>query len=86
MSKLSKKDIEELKEFTDRGCEYAGTQEVVNDLVTETLKEIGTEYPYGDEISLFDGDDQFSTVDEFANIFLDKAIEKILNIVETQGE
>lgn len=86
MGKLSKKDMEELREFLGRDCDCAGTQEVVNDLVTETLKEIGTEYPYGDEISLFDGDDQFSTVDEFANIFWDKAIEKILNVVETQGE
>ena len=86
MRKLSKKDMEELREFLGRGCDYAGTQEVVNDLVTETLKEIGTEYPYGDEISLFDGDDQFSTVDELANIFWDKAIEEILNVVETKGE
>lgn len=86
MGKLSKKDMGELREFLGRGCDYAGTQEVVNNLVAETLKEIGTEYPYGDEISLFDGDDQFSTVDEFANIFWDKAIEKILNVVETQGE
>ena len=86
MGKLSKKDMEELRGFLGRGCDYAGTQEVVNDLVTETLKEIGTEYPYGDEISLFDGDDHFSTVDEFANIFWDKAIEKILNVVETEGE
>ena len=86
MGKLSKKDMEELREFLGRGCNYAGTQEVVNDLVAETLKEIGTEYPYGDEISLFDGDDQFSTVDEFANIFWDKAIEKILNVIETKGE
>lgn len=86
MGKLSKKDMEELREFLGRGCDYAGTQEAVNDLVAETLKEIGTEYPYGDEISLFDGDDQFSTVDEFANIFWDKAIEKILNVIETKGE
>lgn len=41
----------------NRGCDYAGTQEIVDDLVYETLKEIGTAYPYGDEITLFDGDD-----------------------------
>lgn len=84
MSKISKKTINNLKEFCSRGCDYAGTQEVVDDLVTETLKEIGTKYPYGDEISLFDGDDEFSTVDEFANIFWDKAVEKILNVLETE--
>lgn len=86
MQKVKQKDMEELREFLSRDCEYAGTQEIVNDIVTETLKEIGTEYPYGDEIGLFDGDNHFSTVEEFANIFWDKAIEKILNVVETQGE
>lgn len=85
MAKISKKTINSLREFMDRGCEYAGTQEVVDNLVTETLEEIGTEYPYGDEISLFDGDDQFSTVGEFANIFWDKAVEKILNVLETEN-
>lgn len=85
MAKISKKTINNLREFMDRSCEYAGTQEVVDDLVTETLKEIGTEYPYGDEVSLFDGDDHFCTVGEFANIFWDKAVEKILNVIKTEN-
>ena len=84
MTKISKKTINNLREFMDRGCEYSGTQEIVDGLVTETLNEIGTEYPYGDDISLFDGDDQFSTVGEFANIFWDKAVDKILNVLETE--
>lgn len=84
MAKISKKTINNLKEFLSRGCEYAGTQEIVDGLVSETLKEIGSAYLCGDEISLFDGDDQFSTVDEFANIFWDKAVEKILNVLETE--
>ena len=53
-------------------------------MVYETLREIGTASPYGDEVSLFDGDDQFSTVGEFANLFWDKAVEKILNVLETE--
>lgn len=84
MAKISKKTINNLREFTSRGCEYSGTQEVVNDLVHITLKEIGTQYPYGDEVTLFDGDDQFSTVEDFANLFWDKAVEKILNVLETE--
>lgn len=84
MAKISKKTIENLREFMDRGCEYSGTQETVDDLVYETLTEIGTASPYGDEVSLFDGDDQFSTVGEFANLFWDKAVEKILNVLETE--
>lgn len=84
MAKISKKTINNLREFMSRGCEYSGTQEIVDDLVHTTLKEIGTEYPYGDEITLFDGDDQFSSVEEFANLFWDKAVEKILNVLETE--
>ena len=84
MGKISSKTIDNLREFMDRGCDYAGTQEIVDDLVYETLKEIGTKYPYGDEISLYDGDSEFSTVDDFANIFWDKAVEKILNVLETE--
>lgn len=84
MSKISKKTISNLEEFLNRGCDFSGTQETVDELVHETLKEIGTEYPYGDEISLFDGDDQFSTVGEFANMFWDKAVEKILNVLKTE--
>ena len=84
MSKIPKKTIRNLEEFLSRGCDYSGTQEIVDGLVHETLKEIGTEYPYGDEVSLFDGDDQFSSVEEFANVFWDKAVENILNVLRTE--
>ena len=84
MAKISEETINNLREFMNRGCDYAGTQSIVDDLVHETLKEIGTEYPYGDEISLFDGDDQFSSIEEFANLFWDKAVECILNVLITE--
>lgn len=85
MSKLSEKDIEELKEFTDRGCEYAGTQEVVNDLMNESLREMGVKTIMADDVGLVDWDEnQLGTLEEFCNIFWDKAVEKILNVVETQ--
>lgn len=82
MAKIPAETIHNLEEFMDRGCEYSGTQEIVDDLVTESLQELGTEYPFGDEISLFDGDDHFSTVKDFADIFWDKAVEKILNVLK----
>lgn len=85
MSKLSKKDIEELKEFTDIGCEYAGTQEVVNDLMNESLREMGVKTIMADDVGLVDWDEnQLGTLEELCNIFWDKAVEKILNVVETQ--
>lgn len=84
MAKISKRTINNLEEFLDRGCEYSGTQEIVDDLAHETLEEIGTEFPYGDEVNLYDGDNIFSSVEEFANIFWDKAVEKILNVLKTE--
>ena len=84
MAKISKKTIDNIREIMSRGCDYVGTQEVVNDLVTETLKELGSNYPYGDEIGLIDADGEFSTVSEFANTFWDKAVVSFLNVLETE--
>ena len=84
MAKISKKTIDNLREFMDRGCDYAGTQEVVDGLVTETLKEIGSKYPFGDEVGLVDADREFNTVSEFANVFWDKAVVCILNVLKTE--
>lgn len=84
MAKISKKTINNLKEFMDRGCEYSGTQEIVDNLVHETLVELGSEFPYGDEVFIYEADDNISSVGEFADIFWDKAVEKILNVLETE--
>lgn len=83
---IPEETIDDLREFFDRGCEYSGTQEIVNELVNETLKEIGSETPYGDEIALvdFECDNEISTIYEFTNLFWDKAIERILNVLSTQ--
>lgn len=86
MGRLSKKDIEELREFCSLGCDYSGTKEIVSDIVSETLKEIGgTDLRFADEIALSDGND-FATLDDFVRVFWEKAVEKILNVVETQGK
>lgn len=39
MAKISKKTIESLREFLDRGCDYAGTQETVTEIANEALRE-----------------------------------------------
>lgn len=36
MAKISKTTIKNIKEFMNMGCDYAGTQEFVDDLVTKT--------------------------------------------------
>lgn len=84
MAKISKTTINNIREFMSRGCDYAGTQEFVDDLVTKTLEELGSKYPHGDEIGLVDADGEFNTVSEFANVFWDKAVACILNVLETE--
>lgn len=42
-----------------------------------------TDLRCADEIGLTD-DKEFATLDDFIRIFWDKAVEKILNVVETQ--
>ncbi len=89
MGKLSEKDMEELREVLSLSCEYSGTEEIVSEIVCETLEIMDksgmkTEMRSADEIGLTD-DKEFATLDDFVRIFWEKAVEKILNIVETQG-
>ena len=85
MAKISKKTINNLKEFLNRGCEYGGTQDIVNDLMNESLREMGAEVIEADEVTLIDWDeDTIGTLEDFANIFWDKAVEDIMNVLETE--
>ena len=62
MSKLTKKDMEELRETCSIGCDYSGTREVIEELAHETLEELGsTDIRWADEIGLTDGD-EFATL------------------------
>lgn len=83
MAKISKKKIEELREFLSRGCDYAGTQETVDEIKAEVLEEMGCEYS-ADEVGLEWGTKVYGVVDDFADIFWDKAVEKILNVLSTE--
>ena len=83
MGKLSRRDMEELRE----ACGYTDTEEVVKDITSQVLEELDSDTTYGDEVGLVDSDrgEEFTTLDEFVRIFWDKAVEKILNVVESQG-
>ena len=86
MARLSKKDMKELREFCSLGCDYSGTEEIMNELITDTLHELcSIEYLRPDEIELNIDDEFISTLDEFVREFWEKAVEAILNVVETQG-
>lgn len=84
MAKISKKTINNLREFMNRGCEYAGTQDVVDEITTEVLSGLGSKYPYGDEIGLVDTDGEFNTVSEFANMLWGRAVIAFLNVLATE--
>lgn len=83
MGKLSRRDIEELREHCSLGCEYSGTEEIVSEIVTEVLIGLGSDLTCGDEIGLTN-DEEFATLDDFVREFWEKAVEAILNVVETQ--
>ena len=54
-------------------------------LADEALKEAGCEICQSDDATITDWDDDtVCTVDEFANIFWDKAVESILNVLITE--
>ncbi len=79
---------ENLQEFFDRGCEYSGTQEQINDWTQETIKELDSKTTsYFDDclITNYDGSEILGGLDDFVNIFWDKAIEGILNVVVTEN-
>lgn len=85
MGRISKKTISNIREFVNRGCEYSGTQEIVDDLMDKSLREMGAKVIQADDVVLVDWDeDPIGTLDIFANIFWDKAVECILNVLETE--
>lgn len=85
MAKISKKTIESMRDILDRGCDYAATQEVVKEIADEALKELGCEICQSDDATVNDWDgDEVGTLDEYANILWDKAVEKFLNILSTE--
>ena len=85
MSKLSEKDMEELRDILSLGCDYADTKTVVHETADEILADMGLDL--GIECMLItDGEFEGSvSLEEFVYKFYSKMIEKILNIVFTQG-
>lgn len=84
MSKLTKQDMEELRECCSYDCEYSGTEYIVQEITAEALEELGSNTRCPDEVGLEDDKYEFATPDDFLRIFWDKAVERILNVVESQ--
>lgn len=83
--KISKKKIEELREAMKiGGDELYGTEEVIDDAVTEILIKFKSGTVFPDEIGLTDGDEEFSTLDDFVREFWDRAVDLIFNFIDSE--
>ena len=86
MGRLSKKDMEELKEFCSFGCDYSDCKQEIMESANETLKELGIVGLDVDCMVIVDGDKEgWLPLEDFIVSFYEKVSEKILNVVETQG-
>lgn len=50
MGKLSRRDMEELREACSYDCGYTDTEEVVKDITAQVLEELDSDTTYGDEV------------------------------------
>lgn len=83
--KISKKKIDELRESMKvGGDECYGTEEVIDDAITEILIKFKSGTVFADEIGLTDGDEEFATLDDFVREFWDKAVDLILNFISSE--
>lgn len=56
----------------------------MQEITAEALEELGSNTRCPDEVGLEDDKYEFATLDDFLRIFWDKAVERILNVVESQ--
>ena len=77
--------IENLREELSRGCEYAGTQDVVHQSFYEAMEELGGIGDW-DEMATEDLEGQMYVLQSLFEIFYDKTVEKILNYIESYKE
>ena len=85
MAKLSKKDMEELRDILSLGCDYADTKTVVHEAADKTLQDMGVDL--GIECMLITDGEYEESIDleEFVDKFYSNVIQNVLNVVSTQG-
>lgn len=77
--------IDTLREELSRGCDYAGTQEVVHQSFYEAMEELGGIGDW-DEMAAEDIEGKMCVLQSLFEIFYDKTVEKILNYIESYRE
>ena len=83
MAKIGKKTLEEIEDILSRGCDYGDTQEVVHNTFLETLNELGGVGDW-DEMAAEDLEGQMCVLKSLFELFYDKTIENVMNILRTQ--
>lgn len=83
MKAISRQTLEHIEQFLSRECEYAGTQEVVDELVSDILMSHGIN-SCTDEIILDDGHVNKLCLEDFINEFWDVAMKMVMNVLETE--
>lgn len=84
MGKLTKKDMEEIRDILSLGCEYADTKTVIHETADKTLSDMGIDL--GIEcMSVVEGcGENDIELEDFVDNFYTAIIEDVLNVVETQ--
>jgi hypothetical protein len=84
MGKLTKKDMEEIRDILSLGCEYADTKTVIHEIADKTLSDMGMDL--GIEcMSIVEGcGENDIELEDFVDNFYTAVIEDVLNVVETQ--
>ena len=86
MASLTKRDMEELREFCSIGCDYSDTKTIVTETADESLRELGSELGMDCKIICDSDKEGYIALEDFVEMFYEKISEKILNVVETQGK
>ena len=84
MSKLSKKDLQELRDIFSLGCDYADTETVEHETADKTLQDMGIDL--GIECMIITDGEYEDSVDleEFVDKFYSNIIENVMNVISTQ--
>lgn len=84
MGKLTKKDMEEIRDILSLGCEYADTKTVIHEIADKTLSDMGMDLCI-ECMSIVEGcGENDIELEDFVDNFYTAVIEDVLNVVETQ--
>ncbi len=84
MGKLTKKDMEEIRDILSLDCEYADTKTVVHETADKTLSDMGMDLGIECMSVVEVCAEKDIELEDFVDNFYTAIIEDVLNVVETQ--